>query len=65
MESIVQAAREARERKANSTKHSKIITNADLSERHSAPTDPSLDLRFPETYGTIVPIHPAKRLRQS
>jgi hypothetical protein len=51
MESIVQAAREARERKANSTKHPKIITNADLSERHSAPTDPSLDLRFPETYG--------------
>jgi len=54
MESIVQAARNARERRANSTQHPKIISNADLEQRHPAPADPSLDLRFPETYGDDV-----------
>src|SRR5260370_3345746 len=59
MESIVQAARNARERKANSTKHPKIITNADLEQRHPATVDPSLDLRFPETYADDVSTPPA------
>ena len=58
-ESIVQAARNARERKANSNKHLKIITNADLEQRHPVPADPSLDLRFPETYADDVSTPPA------
>jgi hypothetical protein len=54
MESIVQAARNSRERIANSTKHPKIITNADLEQRHPAPIDPSFDLRLPLSYGDDV-----------
>jgi len=50
MESVVQAARNARERRAKSTNHPKIITNAELERRHPPPADPSLDLRLPETY---------------
>jgi hypothetical protein len=58
MQAIVQAARNARERRATSTKHPKIITNADLEQRHPAPVDPSLDLRFPETYADDVSTPP-------
>jgi hypothetical protein len=58
MESIVQAARNARERRAKSTKHPKIITNAELEQRHPVSADPSLDLRFPETYADDVSAPP-------
>src|SRR5260370_25034959 len=59
MEWRVQAGRNGRERKANSTKHPKIITNADLEQRHPATVGPSLDLRFPETYADDVSPPPA------
>ena len=41
-QSVVQAARNAREHKANSAKHSKVITNADLGEERSAAIDSAL-----------------------
>lgn len=42
-DSVVDAARKARERKANSTRHPKLITNADLGLEDPAPNDlPSL-----------------------
>jgi hypothetical protein len=41
-QSVVEAARNAREHKTNSTKHSKIITNADLGEERSAAIDSAL-----------------------
>ena len=40
--SVVEAARNAREHKTNSAKHSKIITNADLGEERSAAIDSAL-----------------------
>ena len=50
-QSVVEAARNARERTANSTKHPKIITNADLGVPYSAPTASAFDLHFSSTYG--------------
>jgi hypothetical protein len=50
-ESVVQAARNARERIATSTKHPKIITNADLGVPSSEPTTSAFDLHFSSTYG--------------
>ncbi len=41
-QSVVEAAQNALERKANSTKHSKIITNADLGEERSVASDSAL-----------------------
>jgi hypothetical protein len=41
-QSVVEAARSAREHKTNSAKHSKIITNADLGEERSAASDSAL-----------------------
>jgi len=41
-QSVVEAARNAREHKTNSTRHSKIITNADLGEERSAASDSAL-----------------------
>ena len=38
-DSVVDAARQARERKANSTRHPKLITNADLGLEDPAPND--------------------------
>jgi hypothetical protein len=40
-ESVVDAARSARERRANSTHHPKIITNADLGPLHPVPSSSS------------------------
>jgi hypothetical protein len=51
-QSVVQAARNAREHKANSAKHSKIITNADLGEERSAAIDSAL--QPPSTNGAEV-----------
>jgi hypothetical protein len=50
-ESVVQAARNARERIAASTKHPKIITNADLGVPSSEPAASAFDLHFSSTYG--------------
>src|SRR5260221_339898 len=50
-QSVVEAARNARERKANSTKHPKIITNADLGVPYSAPTASAFGLHSSATYG--------------
>jgi hypothetical protein len=41
--SVADAARNARERKANSIKHPKLITNADLGVLHSVPTTSAFD----------------------
>jgi hypothetical protein len=41
-QSVVEAARNTREHRANSTKHPKIITNADLDEERSAAIDSAL-----------------------
>ncbi|HXN53824.1 MAG TPA: hypothetical protein VN943_17980 [Candidatus Acidoferrum sp.] len=49
-ESVAEAARNAREHKANSTEHPKIITNEDLSMPYSVP-DPAFDLQFSSPYG--------------
>ena len=43
--SVADAARNARERKANSTKHPKLITNADFDVLHSAPATSAFDLK--------------------
>lgn len=43
--SAADAARNAREHKANSTKHPKLITNADLGVLHSVPTTLAFDLK--------------------
>jgi hypothetical protein len=48
--SVVEAARNARERQANSAKHLKIITNADLGVPYSAPTPSGFDLHFSSIY---------------
>lgn len=54
-ESVVEAARNARERKANSAKHPKLITNADLGgERSAAAIDSAL--QPPSTNGATAPI---------
>lgn len=50
-QSIVEAARNARERKANSTTHPKIITNADLGVPYSTPTASAFALHSSATYG--------------
>lgn len=52
-QSVVEAARNAREHKANSAKHSKIITNADLGEERSAAIDSALEP--PSTNGAAAP----------
>src|SRR6266851_3944363 len=52
-QSVVEAARNAREHKTNSTKHPKIITNADLGEERSAAIDSAL--QPPSTNGAAVP----------
>src|SRR5258708_9561153 len=49
-QSVVEAARNARERKANSTKHPKIITNTDLGVPYSAPTVSAFDLHSSSSY---------------
>jgi hypothetical protein len=49
-ESVVEAARNARERKATSTKHPKIITNADLGVPYSEPPASPFHLRSSSTY---------------
>jgi len=51
-QSVVEAARNAREHKTNSAKHSKIITNADLGEERSAAIDSALQ---PPTNGATAP----------
>jgi hypothetical protein len=56
-QSVVEAARNARERKANSTKHAKIITNADLGDERSAATDYAL--QPPSANEAAAPISPA------
>ncbi len=43
--SVADAARNARERKANSTKHPKLITNADLGLQHPVATTSAFDLK--------------------
>jgi hypothetical protein len=48
-ESVADAARTARERRANSTHHPKIITNADLGPLHPVPSARAFDLRSPAT----------------
>lgn len=52
--SVVEAARNARERKANSARHPKIITNADLGGERSAAIDSAL--QPPSTNGATAPI---------
>src|SRR5260221_8340668 len=49
-QSVVEAARNARERKANSTKHPKIITNTDLGVPYSAPTVSAFDIHSSSSY---------------
>src|SRR5260370_2832754 len=53
-QSTVEAARNAREHKTNSTRHSKIITNADLGEERSAAIDSAL-LQPPSTNAAAAP----------
>ncbi len=52
-QSVVEAARNAREHKTNSTKHPKIITNADLGEERLAASDSAL--QPPSTNGATAP----------
>src|SRR5260370_26509569 len=52
-QSVVEAARNAREHKTNSAKHSRVITNADLGEERSAAIDSAL--QPPSTNGAAVP----------
>lgn len=52
-QSVVEAARNAREHKANFTKHPKIITNADFGDERSAAIDSAL--QPPSTNGATVP----------
>lgn len=52
-QSVVEAARNAREHKASSTKHPKIITNTDLGEERSAAIDSAL--QPPSTNVAAVP----------
>jgi hypothetical protein len=52
-QSVVEAARNAREHRADSAKHPKIITNADLDEERSAAIDSAL--QPPSTNGAAVP----------
>jgi hypothetical protein len=52
-QSVVEAARNAREHKTSSAKHSKIITNADLGEERSAAIDSAL--QPPSTSGAEAP----------
>ena len=52
--SVVEAARNAREHKTNSTNHPKIITNADLGEERSAAIDSAL-LQPPSTNAAAAP----------
>jgi hypothetical protein len=58
-ESVVEAARNAREHKANSTKHPKIFTNADLGVPYSAPAASAFDLHSAATYADEVSSLPA------
>jgi len=53
-QSVVEAARNTREHKTNSTRHSKIITNADLGEERSAAIDSAL-LQPPSTNAAAAP----------
>src|SRR6266436_3339006 len=53
-QSVVEAARNAREHKTNSTRHSRIITNADLGEERSAAIDSAL-LQPPSTNAAAAP----------
>src|SRR6266436_638249 len=53
-QSVVEAARNAREHKTNSTNHPKIITNADLGEERSAASDSAL-VEPPSTNAAAVP----------
>jgi len=48
-ESVVDAARSARERRANSTHHVKVITNADLGPLHPVPSSSAFHLQPPST----------------
>jgi hypothetical protein len=58
-ESVADAARNAREHKANSTKHPRIITNADLGAPDSAPATATFDLHSPARYADEVSSRPA------
>ena len=58
-ESIVEAARNSRAQKANSARHPKGITNADLGVQHvSAPTS-AFDLQFSSSNAAEAPVPPA------
>jgi hypothetical protein len=54
-ESVVEAARNARERKANSARHPKLITNADLGAQHPAPDASAFHLQSSSSNGAEAP----------
>jgi len=54
-ESVADAARSAREHRANSTNHPKIITNADLGPLHPVPSASAFHLQSPSTYADESP----------
>jgi hypothetical protein len=58
-ETIVEAARNARERKANSGKHPKVITNADLGVRHPVPPASGFHLPSSSSNAAEAPGRPA------
>jgi len=55
-ESVADAAREARERKANSAKHPKVITNADLGVHHPVSNASALHLPSSSTNAAEAPV---------
>jgi hypothetical protein len=58
-QSIVEAARNVREQKSNSTKHPKIITNDDLGVQYSGPSDSASPLESSSMNRAEVPKPPA------
>jgi DNA repair exonuclease SbcCD ATPase subunit len=57
--SVADAARNARERKANSTKHPKLITNADLEVPHPVPNATAFHLPSSSSNAVATPALPA------
>lgn len=58
-ESVAEAARNARERKANSTKHPKVITNADLGVRDPVPSASAFRFPYSSSNAAEAPDPPA------
>jgi hypothetical protein len=58
-ESVAEAARAARERKANATKHPKVITNDDLRQEPQEPSAPGFRLRLSVPKEPTFPLQPS------